>query len=245
MTPSKTPYVCPSCVNPNLPIFCLKNVRDEKIGGPGPGTGGESNNSFSFSRAIDKKGAKVLLAAARVASITMNKAAVAARAEAERRAKEAAFTKKRARESLENLVYLMAKEKKKNLKTATAANSGIVVSSVGRSRVDRVDGSTEVLAALNAVELREKEKLAVVSKVENATVVSNGVAMEVDGDEGLLEGVTSVSNGENEKSGDSRDLDKSEIVQGDNGSNVVGSGSVLEQRQSEESGHLIEEKVVS
>lgn len=179
-------------MNPNSPIFTLKKAKDLGIEGP-EGAGG-NNGEY---RVIDKKAAKVLLAAARIAAVSMSKAAVAARAEAERRAKEAAFTRKRAREALEHVAYLVAKEKLKKKEFAAAAatptpvevlgaatrgggvrvtnaggnnvncnvtsvNVGAVVG-VGREErragnVERVDGSNDVLAALNAVELREGEK---------------------------------------------------------------------------------------
>ncbi|KAL3538344.1 hypothetical protein ACH5RR_001710 [Cinchona calisaya] len=110
----------------------------------------------------------------------MSKAAVAARVEAERRAKEAAFTRKRAREALEHVVYLVAKEKLKKKEGSTGivpgvlrpvggGKGGVVVANVSRNNgdgngngngnVERVDGSSDVLAALNAVELRERRKM--------------------------------------------------------------------------------------
>nr|XP_027114946.1 uncharacterized protein LOC113733030 [Coffea arabica]XP_027114947.1 uncharacterized protein LOC113733030 [Coffea arabica] len=182
------PYVCPNCVNPNSPIFTLKKAKDLGIEGSEAANG--NNGEY---RVIDKKAAKVLLAAARIAAVSMSKAAVAARAEAERRAKEAAFTRKRAREALEHVAYLVAKEKLKKKESAAAATAVEVLGVAGRSsgvkvtnvsgnnvnsnvssvnvgvvgvgregrragNVERVDGSNDVLAALNAVELREGEK---------------------------------------------------------------------------------------
>lgn len=157
-------------------------------------------------RVMDRDAAKKLLAAAKIASASMNKAAVAAKAEAERRAKEAAFTRKRAKEALEHVAHLVMKEKSRK-KEATLAGPGDVtgpglsgigsnggytgpaikmerennvnVSSSDRNgtvtsgsrpfmvveekinnagNVDR-DSSNQVLAALNAVELRENEKM--------------------------------------------------------------------------------------
>lgn len=63
------------------------------------------------SKTIDKDSAKVLVAAARIASVSMSKAATVARVEAERRVKEAALARKRARESLERVAYLTLKYK--------------------------------------------------------------------------------------------------------------------------------------
>ncbi|KAA8536690.1 hypothetical protein F0562_029168 [Nyssa sinensis] len=168
------PYVCPPCTNPNVPIFSIKKAKD----GEGEGVDGNC-------RVIDKKTARVFLAAASIAAVSMTKAEVAARAEAERRAKEAAFTRKRAREALEHVAFLMAKEKLKHKELSVGASgSGNVViqgntrkggttNSVGvaagaaaaavQNRIgnqhgeDGVDGALEVLASLNAVELRERE----------------------------------------------------------------------------------------
>lgn len=59
---------------------------------------------------IDEHLAKQLMAAAQIALESMNKAVVVARVEAERRVKEAAVTRKRAREALERVAYLVSKE---------------------------------------------------------------------------------------------------------------------------------------
>ncbi|KAL3538348.1 hypothetical protein ACH5RR_001714 [Cinchona calisaya] len=166
------PYICRNCVNPNSPIFPLRKVKDLGIGNSG-GSNGEL-------RVIDKKAAKILLVAAKIAAFSMSAAAaaVAATVEEERRAKEAAFTRKRAREALEHVAYLVAKEKSKKKDDSTAIvtgvlrpsggdKSGVVVANVSRNNgkgnvgignVERVDGSNDVLAALNAVELREQRK---------------------------------------------------------------------------------------
>ena len=63
-------------------------------------------------RTMDKESAKVLVAAARIAAASMSKAAAAARIDAERRGKEAALAWKKAREALEHVAYLVAKEGK-------------------------------------------------------------------------------------------------------------------------------------
>lgn len=52
----------------------------------------------------------MLVAAARIAAVSMSKAAAAARFDAERRAREAAVARKRAREALENLAEILARE---------------------------------------------------------------------------------------------------------------------------------------
>lgn len=107
-------------MNPNFPIFTPKKAKD--LGFESSEAGNGDNGEF---RVIDKKAAKILLAAARIAAVSMSKAAVAARVEAERRAKEAAITRKRAREALEHVSYLVANEKlkkKEAVPTVTVAN---------------------------------------------------------------------------------------------------------------------------
>lgn len=64
-------------------------------------------------QAVDHKSAKVLLATAQIAFVSMSKAVVMARVKAKRRAKEATLTKKRAREPLERVAFLVAKDKEK------------------------------------------------------------------------------------------------------------------------------------
>ncbi|XP_059429810.1 uncharacterized protein LOC132163513 [Corylus avellana] len=71
-----------------------------------------SNPSFSFfdpypKRAIDLDLAKALLAASRIAATSIHKAAAAARVDAERRVKEAAFARKKAREALDRIAFLL------------------------------------------------------------------------------------------------------------------------------------------
>ncbi|KAK7264803.1 hypothetical protein RJT34_32414 [Clitoria ternatea] len=84
------PFKCPTCLHPNLTFF----------NPPNPKTG-----------AIDAQSAKVLVTAARIAAVSMSKAAAAARSEAERCAREACLAKKRAKEALETLLEIVAKEK--------------------------------------------------------------------------------------------------------------------------------------
>ncbi|XP_042513034.1 uncharacterized protein LOC122087965 [Macadamia integrifolia] len=100
-------YVCPSCVNPSLLFFDVggSNKKSKGTNGEPVLAGGQG--------VIDQKLAKVFLAAARIAASSMTKAAATSRIEAERRVKEAAFTRKRAKEALERVVFLMEKEKQK------------------------------------------------------------------------------------------------------------------------------------
>lgn len=138
-----------------MPIFVAKKVSKEETDG----------RSY---REIDNRSAGILFAAARIAAGSMSKAAVGARAEAERRAKEASFTRKRAREALEHLSSLVTQEKlKKNDsicgmvnvtrkdKSTTPINKADKTPVVNRRGVG---SSTVVLAALYAVELKETER---------------------------------------------------------------------------------------
>ncbi|GAV78529.1 hypothetical protein CFOL_v3_21995 [Cephalotus follicularis] len=93
-------FTCPPCSNPHFSFFSVNH--------------GRSNDKDT--RFIDKDSANALVAAAKIAAASMTKAATLARVEAERRVKEAAFAKKRAREALERLLYLGAKEKEKDSK---------------------------------------------------------------------------------------------------------------------------------
>ncbi|PWA63564.1 hypothetical protein CTI12_AA349030 [Artemisia annua] len=118
---------------------------------------GESDGS----RCIDKEAARLLLCAGKIAANSMSKAEVAAGMEADRRAKEAAFTKKRAKEALDHVVKLMAIEKKKNSKKIIVASGGFnkIVdynSSVVVVKDKKVDESGVVLDAMNAVELNKE-----------------------------------------------------------------------------------------
>lgn len=95
--PHSTPsFLCPACSIPNFSFFNLDSSSSS------------GNNS---GKPIDKDSARALVAAAKIAAVSMTKAAAVARVEAERRVKEATLAKKRAREALERLAFLAAKEK--------------------------------------------------------------------------------------------------------------------------------------
>ncbi|KAL2536909.1 uncharacterized protein Fot_18300 [Forsythia ovata] len=245
-------YICPLCINPNSPIFNLKKATEAnvRIGG---GEGLDVSVNSEVYRVIDKTAAKILLAAAKIAAASMSKAAVAARAEAERRAKEAAFTRKRAKEALEHVAYLVVREKVRkkeaallispeesgpsggenvahlggggnvghlsggivqvtrenytNINNSNSARSENVDSGVrpvvvveektnSTGNVDRVDNSSQVLAALNAVELRENEKMGgikALDEVSGKLPNDNCVPMDVDNNRGMR-----VSSGSND-----------------------------------------------
>lgn len=209
------PYLCPLCVNPNTPIFSLKKGKDV----------GLDNED---SRVVDMKAAKVLLTAGKIAAGTVNKAALAARVEAERRAKEAAFTRKRAREALEHVAYLTARDKLKKkdvlpLPSNSPASVGgnvinrgsnqclsMVVSAMPLEEenvliADRLDGSSEVLVALNAVDLKGQNPILgspAGNNVSAMDVEMNGVAMVIPSSAINGELVQNHSGVEDDKSGE-------------------------------------------
>lgn len=166
----------------------------------------------------------MLLAAAKIAAASMSKAAAGARAEAERRAKEAAFTRKRAREALEHVAFLVAKERmrRRDVLQAEFSGSGNAVAQernhrgltatavVEQNRIgirrglDGVDGPSEVSARLNAVGLRERQGFE--SHITVSGPQGNGVAMALE-DNGRPRtnstvgvGGRSIQNNDNERS---------------------------------------------
>ncbi|XP_057420347.1 uncharacterized protein LOC130714470 [Lotus japonicus] len=101
--PTSAPaFLCPTCADPEFAYFQLP---DRKSG------------------AVDLQSAKMLVAAARIAAVSMTKAAAAARFDAERRAKEAAVARRKAKEALENLASIVAMEQM----GVSAQNAGVRV----------------------------------------------------------------------------------------------------------------------
>ncbi|XP_047322874.1 uncharacterized protein LOC124926648 [Impatiens glandulifera] len=175
--PVNPSYVCPLCVSPRLSVFSLKKVT---IDGDG--------RSY---REFDKKSAKVLLAAAKIATVNITKAAATLRMESEKRSKEAALTRKRARETLDHFAGLVVKEKmkmkRKDHMVSVAENSasgsngnGFIKEKNQRfgsisSAMEHIkmEAANEVSARLNAVGLREKEKILGTGNHERMKTISN------------------------------------------------------------------------
>ncbi|OWM63245.1 uncharacterized protein LOC116192797 [Punica granatum] len=134
------PFQCPSCSNPNFSFFTLRTVpasnkRIKPEAEADCSLGGGRDGDIQDRRAIDKESAKALVAAARIAAATMSKAAHTARIEAERRVKEAALARKRAREALERVAFLSLKEKERELKVTANGGLGIVQEQKMKPRV--------------------------------------------------------------------------------------------------------------
>ncbi|KAF8394739.1 hypothetical protein HHK36_020956 [Tetracentron sinense] len=97
-------FVCPPCVNPSFLFFDV-GVSNKRIKG--------GNRESVLAGSINQESAKVFFAAARLATISMNKAVTTARVEMERRVKEAVLLKKRASEALELCDSLESRDKEK------------------------------------------------------------------------------------------------------------------------------------
>lgn len=109
-----TSFICPSCANPNgysyFPLDCdgegdasaspSKKMRAADADGGEAGLPADAQGK----RRIDLESAKVLLAAARLASASMHKAVAVARSAADRKAKDAVVARKKAKEMLEKVL---------------------------------------------------------------------------------------------------------------------------------------------
>ncbi|XP_010549242.1 PREDICTED: uncharacterized protein LOC104820490 [Tarenaya hassleriana] len=127
-------YLCPPCRSPASFSFFDLSVRSDGV---------------PF---IDKQLADILLCAAKIAAASMTKAVYALRCDADRRAREAALARKRAREALEHVVMLAGKERARavvpRLKEASVELSG---SAANRSvHADVIPKPSPVAAAKNA-----------------------------------------------------------------------------------------------
>ncbi|XP_068663142.1 uncharacterized protein [Aristolochia californica] len=130
---SETPcrFVCAICSNPNFLFF--NPVADGKEGKASDG----ETVVLSGRLIIDLTAAKVLLAAAKIAAQSMSRAASATRQDAEKKVRESAFARKRAREALERAASIKSKhketkllldaEQKKKLKVNNAVAAAVAV----------------------------------------------------------------------------------------------------------------------
>ncbi|CAM8928554.1 unnamed protein product [Rhodiola kirilowii] len=102
-------YTCASCSDPKFRFFDVKRDGENRM-------------------EIDLKSAKVLLCAARISAESMSRAVNVAEADAHRRVKEATVSRKRAREALEEMCAMVAKEKaRKAGENGSAAGTAIGV----------------------------------------------------------------------------------------------------------------------
>lgn len=106
LSSSTSSYLCPPCAKPNFSFFDL-----------------DSKPRIS-PKSIDRKTAVVLLCAAKIASASMGKAVIVARADAERKVREAAMARKRAREALEHVGFVLARERARRKEEGSVEVSG-------------------------------------------------------------------------------------------------------------------------
>ncbi|KAL1558828.1 hypothetical protein AAHA92_09244 [Salvia divinorum] len=196
--PPPNNYICPLCVNPNAPIFKLKSVEDANL---------EIDNvRVRNCRVMDRDAARMLLAAAKIASTSMNKAAVAAKAEAERRVKEAAFTRKRAKEALEHVAHLVHKEKARRrdvgLRDVAGRGYGGIASNGGGYTAPPGKFGAEVSSNLG-VGIRNGGVPSISQPFVAVEEIMSNVAVNVDRDNSnqVLAALTAVELRENEKMG--------------------------------------------
>lgn len=94
----------------------------------------------------------------------MSKAEVAAVTEAERRGKEASYTRKRAREALDHVVHLMENEKKRSIN----GNKAVAMPAMDvRINNNKVAAANQVSEALKSVVLKENAGGIALSEVQN------------------------------------------------------------------------------
>lgn len=93
----------------------------------------------------------VLLCAAKIASTSMGKAAIVARADAERKVREAAMARKRAREALEHVGFVLARERARRKEEASVEVSGS--GNLGMKEKERNRNLGPTVKAENAFEI--------------------------------------------------------------------------------------------
>ncbi|MQM10547.1 hypothetical protein Taro_043444 [Colocasia esculenta] len=172
-------YLCPSCANPNgcsyFPVDCDGDGGDVAPSGSpskrvrvwGRGDGGENPPAGGPRRpTIDRHSAKALLAAARLASASMNRAVAFARSEAERKAKDAVVARKKAKEMLEKA--LMAAKREREKRQDVLLHASATAESQRKASVKLDDGMVSMVAQKRK-QNREREWMKV---VEDATPLS-------------------------------------------------------------------------
>nr|BAF02078.1 hypothetical protein [Arabidopsis thaliana] len=135
-------YLCPPCRDPNSFSF-FRPIVDE-----------------NGSRFVDKALSEAFLCAAKIAASSMNKAVMTAKCETDRRGKEAALAKKRAREALEQVVMLDAKEKARSV--------------VPKLKEAPVDQKPKLSPASNGATVKETESSDTTTTPTTTTTKNNG-----------------------------------------------------------------------
>ncbi|KAH7571268.1 hypothetical protein JRO89_XS04G0011300 [Xanthoceras sorbifolium] len=137
--PPPPPYLCPPCSCPSPASFTFFR-NDAAADGCSVGGG----------RRVDGKSAAVLLCAARIASASMTKAVAVARIEAEKKAKDAASARKRAREALERVALLITKNNSNAARTNGGGGDGSAASFFNVNKKQNVNVSQELVNNVKA-----------------------------------------------------------------------------------------------
>ncbi|KAF6167154.1 hypothetical protein GIB67_029792 [Kingdonia uniflora] len=152
---SQLNWVCPTCSNPNFMFF-------------------EPNLNGNHRCLVDAKKARVLVAATKLAALSMCKAAIFARVEADRRAKEAALARKKAKEALQQASFLPTKVKEKGKSSNAQFKSLVNGFEQGQSSVSGI-GVEKSKSYVNGVEHQTKK-----SKGNGGIVASAGAEKPVE-----------------------------------------------------------------
>ncbi|XP_020586546.1 uncharacterized protein LOC110028861 [Phalaenopsis equestris] len=172
--PSIAPlYLCPACYSPSPTLFSYFPF---------------SKNSTD--RVIDLRAAKILFCAARLSAASMSRAAVLARADAEKKVKEAALARKRARDMLHRSLFIFEKENEKIRDSVRTAVAPVVsVANVApkvevaepKKKVPRPSCTVKAGSVVQKrVQDREREKW---KRFSEPIGLVNGPALVVDGNE--------------------------------------------------------------
>ncbi|KAL1225495.1 hypothetical protein V5N11_003414 [Cardamine amara subsp. amara] len=143
-------YLCPPCRDPDKFSFFRPII--------GP----------DGARSVDKSLSEAFYCAAKIAASSMNKAVSFTKSEAERRSKEAALAKKRAREALEHVVMLDAKEK------ARLVIPKLKEASVELSANRVIDQKPKLSPASNGAVVKQTETSATTTTTNATTSKNNG-----------------------------------------------------------------------
>ncbi|WOL16412.1 hypothetical protein Cni_G25199 [Canna indica] len=135
------PFVCPSCSD----------------------SGGSSSPYFALGseKTVDLKSGKVHLAAAQLAAASIGRAVVSARADTERKVREAAVAKKRAREALERVLLLSQAEKElKKKNDANLISTAIPKSEVmdQKKKMPKLSSTVVAMVAQKRIQIRERDR---------------------------------------------------------------------------------------
>ncbi|XP_022968844.1 uncharacterized protein LOC111467980, partial [Cucurbita maxima] len=217
-------------------VLCIRVSLDES---PSSSSSSSSNQSadgvweLRLSRSVDssscsftRKTAVVLLCAAKIASASMGKAVIVARADAERKVREVAVARKRAREALEHVGFLLARERARRKEEASMEVSGsgnMEMKDKERNRnlgsMVKTENSLEAPAVptLNTATALTQRRESLNGFVRQMSMVKNEAAASVQetAEADRLQINNNIASSEKEKSGNFADNEDAENVQND------------------------------